>query len=443
MAKSRIETTYICQQCQYQTKAWMGRCPECGSWNSLVETNITPSPIARESQKSFGESKIYSLSAIPQKDLERVKTDFSELDHVLGGGIVGGSVVLVAGEPGIGKSTLLLQVADSVARGQKAPVLYVSGEESARQIKLRADRMGINNEQILILPENNIESILSHISATKPCFIIVDSIQTMFTDALTGVAGSVGQVRESASAILRLVKSEHIPTFIIGHVTKEGTVAGPKVLEHIVDVVLLLEGDLFHNYRIVRTSKNRFGPTSEVGIFEMKNEGMVEVKNPSQFFLNENKENTPGSVVVATLEGERPILAEIQALVAPTSLAMPRRTAVGIDYNRVVVLAAVLSKRLGLNIGNSDIYVNVVGGLKLREPSIDLAICLAIISSLKNKPIDAGTVVFGEVGLLGEVRKVSRSDKRIQESKRLGFTKFITSDTIVNLNQAVKQAFSD
>jgi DNA repair protein RadA/Sms len=398
---------------------------------------------AESGQRSSIDRKAYTLKSIPKKDLERLNTGIGEVDHVLGGGLVPGAVVLIAGEPGIGKSTLLLQVADSVSKQKDAQVLYVSGEESARQIKIRADRMGVDGGKILILAENNVEEVLAQIHELKPTLIIIDSIQTMYTNILTGVAGSIGQVRESANEILKAVKSLHIPVFLIGHVTKEGALAGPKVLEHIVDVVLHLEGDVFHTYRILRGSKNRFGPTSEVGIFEMEQNGMIEVKNPSQFFLSENKENAPGSVTVATLEGERPILVEIQALVTHTSLAIPRRTASGFDYNRLLVLTAVLGKRLGVNLGTSDIYVNVAGGLKVKEPSIDLGVCLAIISSLKNQAIDPKAVVFGEVGLLGEVRKVSRSENRIKEAKKLGFTKFITSDTIGNLNQAVAKAFGE
>jgi len=441
MTRIKTETVYECQQCQYQSPRWIGRCPECGRWNSFVETTLPVSPKSAGQFKSVTQSQVYTLKSIPQKDLERLLIGIGEFDHVLGGGIVPGSVTLIAGEPGIGKSTLLLEVAAKICQNPKLSVLYVSGEESARQIKIRAERMQINGERILILAENNVEQIISEIEKLKPSLVIIDSIQTLYTQELNGVSGSVGQVRESAAKILRVVKSSHTPLFLIGHVTKEGVVAGPKVLEHIVDVVLYLEGDLFHTYRILRSTKNRFGSTSEVGIFEMEQKGLKEVVNPSQFFLNDQREKTPGSVVVATLEGERPILVEIQALVTKSSLAIPRRTAVGIDFNRLVLLCAVISSRTGVNLNTYDIYVNVAGGLKVREPAMDLGISLAIASSFKNQAADYKMAVFGEVGLLGEVRKVSREEQRIKEAQKLGFHKFISAETARNLNQALKEAF--
>lgn len=428
----------------------MGRCPECGTWNSLVEQ------VARDKQglrpnslRLQGNAKIIKLSEVEKQRFERVSTGLGEFDRVLGGGIVPGSLVLVSGDPGIGKSTLLTQLALGIGTtGQPldTSALYVAGEESAQQIKIRAERinpgadLAVLNETDVDVIVGKMEEVFSQGEALDR-LVIVDSIQTMETSDLSGVAGSVGQVRECAHRLQRVAKRLHIPIFLVGHVTKEGTVAGPRTLEHLVDVVLSLEGESTSNFRILRSTKNRFGPTDEVGIFEMEETGMIEVKNPSQIFL-ETKVEAPGSAVVATLTGLRPILVEIQALSTKSFLPAPRRTGSGIDNNRLQLLVAVLQKRLGLPLYDQDIFVNVTGGLKVYEPAADLAICLAIASSLKDKAIAGKTVIVGEVGLLGEVRGVRGLDKRVSEAKKLGFKNIISSENAKSLSQAVKLALS-
>ncbi|PJA49364.1 DNA repair protein RadA [Candidatus Shapirobacteria bacterium CG_4_9_14_3_um_filter_39_13] len=382
------------------------------------------------------------LSQIKPADLRRIKTNISEFDRVLGGGppageagLVPGSVVLVAGEPGIGKSTLMLELGDEIGG------LYISGEESLHQIKLRAERLKIKGEKILFLSETDVDIILETIKNFKKedfKVLIVDSIQTLTTQDLTSSAGSVGQVRECASKLLRMAKSSNIAVFLIGHVTKEGMLAGPKILEHMVDTVLSLEGEKFGAFRLLRTTKNRFGATDEVGVFEMTDKGMVGIENPSKLFLSQRQKSVPGSVIVATMEGTRPVLVEIQALVTPTQLAIPRRVASGIDYNRLQLITAVLSKRLGLPLGNFDVLVNVAGGLRVEEPAVDLGAALAIYSSFKNLAIEPRVVVFGELGLLGEIRSVSQNNQRIKEAKRLGFVKIISPEKYSSINQAVK-----
>lgn len=428
MAKVRSKAVYVCQQCGGQSPQWKGRCPECGEWNSLVET------IEREpsSNGNAGHSALASLippsepmplPKIAADNFRRMSVPIGEFNRVLGGGIVPGSVVLISGDPGIGKSTLLLQVSAMIS-DTLGKVLYVSGEESAQQIKMRAARLGIISENLYILSETNLNHILDQIEQTKPSLIVVDSIQTMYLDAISSAAGSVAQVRECAVSLLRVAKGSNIPVFLVGHVTKEGAIAGPRVLEHVVDTVLYLEGERFNTYRLLRGVKNRFGSTNEVGVFEMQNEGMLEVSNPSQAFLAERTIDA-GSTVIVTLEGTRPLLVEVQALTSTTSFGLPRRTTTGIDNNRLVLLTAVLTKRVGLALSNQDIYVNVVGGLKISEPSADLGVAVAIASSFRDAPVDPELVVIGEVGLSGELRSVGQIEKRMIEAAKLGFKKCI------------------
>lgn len=427
--KSRV--VYICQQCSYESPGWLGKCPNCGTWNSLVETVQNTEHKTRNTR--HGEIvRPQKLSEVKSIEKGRLKTGFEEFDRVLGGGIVPGSVILLAGDPGIGKSTLLLQMA------AKLGGLYVLGEESSPQIKLRADRLKIKSDHLLLLPQTDVDIICTQIEESKPLLVIVDSIQTLTTSDLSGTSGSVGQVRECAARLARVGKSLGVPIFLIGHVTKEGSIAGPMVLEHLVDTVLFLEGERFYTARTLRSLKNRFGPTDEAGIFQMEEKGLQEVKNPSELFLQEREKETPGSVVVPILEGTRPILVEIQALVTSTSLAFPRRVASGFDPGRLNILAAVVAKRLGLPLATYDIFVNIPGGMKIREPAADLGVALAIISSFKNKPLPAKSYVFGEVGLLGEVRRVVGEDKRSKEARRLGFSLGITPTTVGTLISSQK-----
>lgn len=421
---SKSFSKFICQQCGYVSATMMGKCPECGSWNSLVET------IEKETQREKTGGvfvKPQRLSEVKSQKEVRFTTGYEEFDRVLGGGIVPGSVILVSGDPGIGKSTLLLQ---TIA---KTGGLYVSGEESVAQIKLRAERLGVKSEKILLLSETDVDNIVETIRGGVGGVVIIDSIQTMETLDLTGASGSVGQVRECAFRLQKTAKELGIALFIVGHVTKEGAIAGPKVLEHLVDTVLYLEGERFHAFRILRSVKNRFGPTDEVGVFEMKDLGMDEVKNPSDMFLEERVKNVAGSCVVCTMEGTRPVMVEVQALVIPTSLVIPRRVGSGVDYGRLALLTGVIQKRLGLPLHTTDVFVNVAGGFKLSEPAVDLAVCLSIVSSFKNKPIDSKTAVFGEVGLLGELRRVSQAEKRTKEAKKLGFLTIISPEKYKSL----------
>lgn len=441
----KTSSIFVCQQCSYQSPSFLGKCPECGTWGSMVE-QMTHSQATKATLKRISNTaEIVNIQNIEHKNYPKLISKLDEFNRVLGGGIVVGSVVLVSGDPGIGKSTLLTQIAlefsqNQVSKTEKPAtdnrVLYVAGEESAQQIKIRADRIQ-KNAFLPILNETDVDVIIGTLEEFKPNLVIIDSIQTLETTDLESAAGSVSQVRESAHRLQKLAKKLHIPLLIVGHVTKEGTIAGPKTLEHVVDVVLNLEGDPTTNFRILRTSKNRFGPTDEVGIFEMEETGMIEVKNPSQLFLDE-KINAPGSAVVATLSGLRPLLIEIQALVTKSNLAIPRRVGTGIDNNRLQLLVAVLSKRLNLPLYEQDIFVNVTGGLKLSEPAVDLGICMAIISSLKNKPLPEKTLFVGEVGLLGELRKVRSLDRRTTEAKKLGFTKVISPENTKTLLDAAK-----
>ena len=414
MAKRK--SVFVCQECGYESMGWLGKCPACNQWNSFVEEkqeNLSKAVSTANDIKPVG------INDIRMDNEERYSTGIKEMDRVLGGGIVKGSLILVGGDPGIGKSTLLLQVCEKIKFDSQ--VFYISGEESIKQIKLRADRLDINRPNISMATETNFKAIERLIEREKPGLVIVDSIQTMFNDELSSAPGSVSQVREVTAGLMRVAKSLNIPIMIVGHVTKEGAIAGPRVLEHMVDTVLYFEGERHLSYRVLRAVKNRFGSTNEIGIFEMRDAGLVEVGNPSMMMLSGRPENVPGSVVVSSVEGTRPMLIEIQALVCPTSFGMPRRMATGIDYNRITLLMAVLEKKVGMQLNNYDAYVNVVGGIKIDEPACDLGIITAIASSLRNAAVDTGSVLIGEVGLTGEVRAVGQIDKRIMEALRIGF----------------------
>lgn len=420
MAKGK-KSIFFCQNCGHEEAKWLGQCPACKEWNTFVEERID-SGITKGTTvaaRAVHEAKVVPLTEVTADDDTRSETGIKELDRVLGGGIVPGSLVLVGGDPGIGKSTLLLQVCQRMAQMKK--ILYISGEESQAQIKLRANRMGNFTSGLLLLCETNLGIIRSVIEKERPELVVIDSIQTMYSEDVTSAPGSVSQVRESTNVFMQLAKGLCIPIFIVGHVTKEGTVAGPRVLEHMVDTVLYFEGDRHASYRILRAVKNRFGSTNEIGVFEMRQSGLVEVENPSEYMLSGKPENASGSVVACSMEGTRPILLEIQALVCRTNFGMPRRTAAGTDYNRVNLLMAVLEKRLGMLLGNCDAYVNIAGGIKMNEPAIDLGIVMALVSSYRNRPIDEKTIVFGEVGLSGEVRAVNMPEQRVAEAKKLGF----------------------
>ena len=417
MAKAK-KSVYFCQNCGHEESKWLGQCPMCKEWNTFAEEKV----VSIKGQKSSGEKQVQAvtLSSVTTDEDERMKTELVELDRVLGGGIVPGSLVLVGGDPGIGKSTLLLQVCQKLSAMNKK-VLYISGEESLKQIKLRANRMGEFSENLYLLCETSLNLIQTAIEREKPDVVVIDSIQTMYNEEIGSAPGSVSQVRESTNVFMQLAKGMNIAIFIVGHVTKEGTVAGPRVLEHMVDTVLYFEGDRHASYRILRGVKNRFGSTNEIGVFEMRKEGLVEVENPSEFMLSGKPENASGSVVACAMEGTRPMLMEIQALVCKSNFGMPRRTAAGIDYNRVNLLMAVLEKRVGLPLSGYDAYVNIAGGIRMNEPAVDLGIIMAVASSYKNRPVSEDTIVFGEVGLSGEVRAVTMPEQRVAEAKKLGF----------------------
>ena len=423
------ETVFVCQNCGHNSRKWLGKCPECGEWNSLVEERAKP---PRRGRTDF---KVRDVEAVPYVEIEtqddvRVSSGVTEFDRVLGGGIVPGTLVLIGGDPGIGKSTLLLQVADSLS-AKDAVVLYVSGEESERQIKLRGERLKVSAKNLYLLPETNLENIFHEVDRLSPSAIIVDSIQTVFSAIIESAPGSVSQVREVAHQFLLLAKNRGVPVFLIGHVTKDGSIAGPRALEHIVDTVLYFEGERHHNHRIVRATKNRFGAANEVGVFEMTGEGLVPVANPSQMFLQERPQDASGSVVTACLEGTRPLLVEIQALVSGSKYGTGRRMTQGVDQNRVALLIAMLEKRVGLQMLGDDVFVNIAGGLEVDEPAADLGVVAAIVSSFKNAPIDPHVAVFGEVGLTGEVRGTMQAAVRAREAQALGFTKVLmpTSNT--------------
>ena len=421
---AKIKTKYVCQSCGYETAKWLGKCPECTKWNTFVEEIDQKSTKKEVFIIDKSSSKPVSINSIESKEEERFTTDINELDRVLGGGIVKGSLVLVGGDPGIGKSTLLIQVSSNVANLGKT-VLYITGEESESQIKMRAKRLGINSENLYIFAENNLSIIESYLESVNPELIILDSIQTVFSPEISSAPGTVSQIKEGTSKFMKISKKMGISTFIVGHVTKEGSLAGPKLLEHMVDTVLYFEGERYNTYRLVRAVKNRFGSTNELGVFEMRDLGLVELDNPSKILISEKPKDVEGSVIISTVEGTRPMLLELQALVSPTSFGIPKRTSTGVDYNRVGMLLAVLEKRVGLQIQNQDVYINIVGGIKINEPSIDLGIAISVASSFRNIPIDEDIAVTGEVGLTGEVRAVSFIEKRIAECKKLGFKKIV------------------
>ena len=422
----KTQTRFVCQQCGYEGAKWLGHCPDCGEWNSLVETVIATGKggNGRGASGTGARSEPVPLPQVEATGYQRIQTGSSELDRVLGGGIVPGSVVLLAGDPGIGKSTILLQVAGAVAESQ-ADVLYVSAEESAQQVKLRAERLGITTERLLLFPETEVNAIIEVVERSKPALVVVDSIQTVGSTEIASAPGSVSQVRDATLRLMRVAKSSQVPVFIIGHVTKEGTVAGPRALEHIVDAVLYLEGERFHSYRLLRGVKNRFGATNEVGVFEMHGEGMVDVPNPSAIFLAEHTGRASGSAVIVSMEGTRPLLVEVQALATTSAFGTPRCTTNGLDHNRVLMLLAVLTKRVALALGNQDVYVNVAGGFSLGEPAVDLGVAAAVASSYRERPVAPETVLIGEVGLGGELRRVTRAPARIREAAKLGFKQCI------------------
>lgn len=428
----KAKTIFFCQNCGFESSKWMGQCPACKEWNSFAEEpqTSTKKTAAGNVRKDTPQPK--TLSEIEMNQAARMSTGMGELDRVLGGGIVQGSLVLVGGDPGIGKSTLLLQVCRNLSDAGKK-VLYISGEESLQQIRLRAERMGSFTEHLLILCETDLQAIRETITRLQPQVVVIDSIQTMYNESVSSAPGSVSQVRESTGVLMQIAKTQNITIFIVGHVTKEGVVAGPRVLEHMVDTVLYFEGDRYASYRVLRGVKNRFGSTNEIGVFEMRTSGLAEVANPSEYMLEGKPENASGSIVACTMEGTRPVLLEVQALVCQSSLAFPRRTADGTDLNRVNLLMAVLEKRAGLRVSSCDAYINIAGGIRMNEPALDLGIVLAVASSMKDTPIDEKTIAFGEVGLSGEVRSVTMPEQRVREAKKLGF------DTVILPMSCMKQ----
>lgn len=450
MAKTR--TVFICQQCGNQQSRWLGKCPDCGAWDSFAEQTVSKGATGHSAQPLVN-SRPAPITSISSEGFARLPVEGEEFTRVLGGGLVPGSLVLIGGDPGIGKSTLLLEAGARFAKAYGS-VLYISAEESAQQLKLRAERLGLLDERLFVLSETNLDVAIAAIKELAPTLVIVDSVQTVYLEDITSAAGSVSQVRECAMRLLRVAKDTNTPIFLVGHVTKEGTIAGPRVLEHIVDVVLYLEGDRFHQYRMLRGQKNRFGSTDEVGVFEMTQEGLREVLNPSQVFLAERSAGTPGSTVAVTMEGTRPILVEIQALTSHTQNPQPRRTANGFDPNRLTMLIAVLSKRVGLPLYNQDIYVNVVGGMRITEPAADLAVATAIASSFRNQRVDPDLALVGEIGLSGELRSVSQLDRRLGEAAKLGFQRALFPspagapsvggsfkvEGVRSLDQAIRQA---
>ena len=418
------KSVFFCQNCGYESAKWMGQCPACREWNTFAEERVAPVKAAAGSRTGGRRSKPVRIRDISLTEETRTVTGIGELDRVLGGGIVKGSLVLIGGDPGIGKSTILLQTCRNLAASGKK-VLYISGEESLQQIRMRADRIGESPESLYLLAETSLTSIRATIEAETPDVCVIDSIQTMYSEEITSAPGSVSQVREATGILLLLAKSMGIPVFIVGHVTKDGSVAGPRVLEHMVDTVLYFEGDRHASYRILRAVKNRFGSTNEIGVFEMRDNGLSEVQNPSEYMLSGKPEDASGSVVACSMEGTRPILIEIQALVVHTSFQLPRRTAVGTDFNRLNLLIAVLERRCGLSLGNCDVYVNIAGGIRMTEPAVDLGIVLAMASGSRDRAVGDDVVVFGETGLSGEIRAVSQAEQRVQEAKKLGFAKVI------------------
>jgi len=436
MPLNKSKTAYVCQACGGKFSKWQGQCPNCGGWNTLVETLLTPSEAKKPTYRP-GVAKISKLSEYTENSYKRISSGIPEFDQVIGGGFVPGQVVLLSGEPGVGKSTLLLQLASLLGASGKT-ILYSSGEESASQIASRAARLGIKTETISILEESDVDLIVTTAeSVSNIGLLITDSIQVITTSELEGTAGSVGQVRECASRLSRYAKEKHVPLILVGHVTKDGSIAGPKVLEHLVDTVLYLEGDKSHTFRLLSATKNRYGPVGEVGVFEMVEKGMLGVKNPSDRFLEERLKGAPGSIVTVILEGARPVLLEIQALVVKTDFGYPRRTANGFPLSRLLVLTAVLQSRVGINLSDKDIYINVSAGVKILEPSADLAVCLAIASALKNLPLSDKAYAFGEVGLNGEIRRVSQMERRSKEALGMGFADEISPETVRTVREAI------
>ncbi len=418
----RVETRYVCQQCGYEVPRWVGRCPSCEGWNTFVEESHQRTTSVRKAAKT-AQPQVVRLGDVDTLQEKRLKSGLAEFDRVLGGGIVPGSVVLLGGDPGVGKSTLMIQLAASL-KGQV--VLYVSGEESPQQIKLRAERLNIQDiDALCVIPETNVDTVAEYLNREPPDTVIIDSIQTMFRPQFESSPGSVAQVREATALIARIAKAKSIPAFLIGHVTKDGAIAGPKVIEHIVDTVLQFEGERHYAYRILRAMKNRFGSTNEIGVFEMRENGLQEVANPSEIFLSQRLFGSSGTAVVATVEGTRPLLVEVQALVTSTSYSVPQRNTTGFDFRRLALLIAVLEKRLGILLGQQDVFVNVAGGMRVDEPAVDLGIALSILSSVRDAPIDSESVAVGEIGLGGEVRNVSYIEKRVQEASKLGFARIV------------------
>jgi len=432
----KVKSKFVCTECGYETAGYLGKCPECNSWGTLVE-EVVSDTLNNKKLSTINDEKPLLINDIPINESVRVSTNISEFDRVLGGGLVQGSLVLLAGSPGIGKSTLILQTSGQLCN-KNLKVLYVSAEESATQVKLRAERLKINTDLLYIYPQTNIDSLDEQINNIKPDIVVVDSIQAVYTNNLTSSAGSVGQVRECCNYLMRLAKTKNITVVVIGHVTKEGNIAGPKVLEHIVDAVIQFEGDKYKSYRILRAIKNRFGTTSEVGIFDMRSNGLVEISNPCELFLNENHIETPGSVIIAASEGSRPLLLEIQALVGITPYPAPRRITNGVDTSRVLQILAVLEKRVGLNLSKQDVYVNVIGGMNISEPAADLGIAVAIATCLNDVTVNMHTVLIGEIGLSGEIRPVNDLEKRIYEAEKLGFTHAIVPKAN-NLNKSFEK----
>lgn len=437
MAKTKVKSKYVCQECGYETSGYLGKCPACGAWGSIIEEVETKSTSNSSVTDFLNTEKPKLINEITLDDSVRVSTNISEFDRVLGGGLVQGSLVLLAGDPGIGKSTLILQTSGELCK-QNKKVLYTSAEESASQVKLRAERLGIHTDNLYIYPQTNLELIRAQIKDLKPDVLVIDSIQSIYTDNISSSAGSVSQVRECCNVLMQIAKSENITIIVIGHVTKEGNIAGPKVLEHMVDAVIQFEGDKYKSYRMLRAVKNRFGTTSEVGMFDMHSNGLVEITNPSEIFLNENHIATPGSVIIVTNEGTRPLLLEIQALVGVTPYPSPRRVTNGVDTSRVLQILAVLEKRVGLNFSKQDVYVNVIGGIDISEPAADLGIAIAITTCLNDITADMKTVLIGEIGLSGEIRPVNDLEKRINEAQKLGFKR-----AIVPASNNIKEKFKN
>ena len=435
--KKKARTIYCCQTCGYQAPKWMGKCPDCGTWDSMVEEIMVASTRSGKNRGSSAGATPVAIDSIELDTEHRLHTRIQEFDRVLGGGLVSGTLILIGGDPGIGKSTLMLQALHGLAR-QGHKVLYVSGEESIRQLRLRSKRLETVASELLVVSEVDVESVLGMVETSKPEVLVIDSIQTMYNGELTSAPGSVSQVRESTVRLMLMAKKTGVPTFLVGHVTKDGAIAGPKLLEHMVDTVLYFEGDRNHIFRILRAVKNRFGSTNEIGVFEMKDRGLEEVANPSAVFLSERPAGAAGSVVTASMEGTRPILVELQALASATNFGTPRRTILGLDANRVALLAAVMEKKLGMHLMGYDIFMNVAGGVRVVEPAVDLAIVAAVASSFLDKPIAEGTLVLGEVGLTGEVRAIGQVDTRISESRKMGFTRCLAPASNLKRLRAIK-----